>query len=49
MEGYMYRATQTQGKNREKSKPGVGFEPTVPVFEPAKMLHASCHEASWIG
>jgi hypothetical protein len=29
--------------------PGVGFEPTIPVFEPAKIFRGPYREASWIG
>jgi hypothetical protein len=32
--------TQTQNKRRKTSLPRVGFEPTIPVFERAKTVHA---------
>jgi hypothetical protein len=33
-------STQTQNKRRQTSIPWVGFEPTIPVFERAKTVHA---------
>jgi hypothetical protein len=32
--------TQTQNKGTQTSMPRVGFEPTIPVFEGAKTVHA---------
>jgi hypothetical protein len=32
--------TQTQHKRTQTSMPRVGFEPTTPVFERAKIVHA---------
>jgi hypothetical protein len=37
---YLRRATKTQNKRRQTSKPLVGFELTIPVFERAKTCHA---------
>jgi hypothetical protein len=34
------RTAQTQNKSRQTTIPLVGFEPTTPVFERAKMFHA---------
>jgi hypothetical protein len=33
------RTTQTQNKRTQTSMPRVGFKPTIPVFEGAKMIH----------
>jgi hypothetical protein len=35
-----HRTTQTQNKRTQTSMPRVGFEPTAPVFERAKTVHA---------
>jgi hypothetical protein len=35
-----HRTTQTQNKRTQTSMPRVGFEPTIPVFERAKAVHA---------
>jgi hypothetical protein len=35
-----HRTTQTQNKRTQTSMPRVGFEPTIPVFERAKTVHA---------
>jgi hypothetical protein len=35
-----HRTTQTQNKCTETYMPWVGFEPTIPVFERAKTVHA---------
>jgi hypothetical protein len=35
-----HRTAQTQNKRTQTSKPQVGFEPTVPVFEWSKTVHA---------
>jgi hypothetical protein len=37
---YLHRTTQTQNKRRQTSIPWVGFEPTIPGFERAKIVHA---------
>jgi hypothetical protein len=44
-----YRITQTQNKRTETSGALVGFEPTIPVFERAKTVHALDHAATVIG
>jgi hypothetical protein len=44
-----HRTTQTQNKRTQTSMPRVGFEPTNPVFERAKMVHVSEHAATVIG
>jgi hypothetical protein len=43
------RRTQTQNKRTQTSMPGVGFEPTTPVFERATTVHASDRGATVIG
>jgi hypothetical protein len=35
-----YRTTQTQNKRTQTSMPREGFEPTAPVSERAKAVHA---------
>jgi hypothetical protein len=35
-----HRTTQTQNKRTQTPMPRVGFEPTIPVFERAKTVHA---------
>jgi hypothetical protein len=45
----IHRTTQTQNKRTQTSMPGVEFEPTTPVFERAKTVHASGHAATVIG
>jgi hypothetical protein len=35
-----HRTTQTQNKSTQTSIPQVGFEPTVPMFERVKTVHA---------
>jgi hypothetical protein len=35
-----HRTTQAQNKRTQTSMPRVGFEPTTPVFERAKTVHA---------
>jgi hypothetical protein len=35
-----HRTAQTQNKRTQKYMPQVGFEPTIPVFERAKTVHA---------
>jgi hypothetical protein len=42
-------ATYTQNKLTETSMPRMGFEPTIPVFERAKTVHASDRAATVIG
>jgi hypothetical protein len=44
-----HRTTQTQYKCTELSMPRVGFEPTIPVFQRAKTVHASDRAAAVIG
>jgi hypothetical protein len=44
-----HRTAQTQNKCRQTIMPRVGFEPTTPVFERAKVLHASDRAATVIG
>jgi hypothetical protein len=41
--------TQTQNKRRQTSMSRVGFEPTIPVFERVKTVHASDRAATVIG
>jgi hypothetical protein len=40
---------QTQNKHTQTSMPQVGFEPTTPVFERAKTVHALDRVATVIG
>jgi hypothetical protein len=40
---------QTQNKRTQTSMPQVGFEPTIPVFERAKTVHALDRAAAVIG
>jgi hypothetical protein len=35
-----HRTTQTQNKRAQSSMPRVGIEPTTPVFEREKTIHA---------
>jgi hypothetical protein len=44
-----HRATQTQNKCTQTSMPWIGFEPTTPVFERAKTVHALDSAATVIG
>jgi hypothetical protein len=46
---YLCRTTQTQNKRKHTSVPWVGFEPTIPVFERAKIVHALDRAATVIG
>jgi hypothetical protein len=39
-------STQTQNKRTQTSTPRMGFEPTISVFERAKMVHALDREAT---
>jgi hypothetical protein len=42
-------ATYTQNKRTQTSMPRVGFEPTTPVFERAKTVHALGRAVTVIG
>jgi hypothetical protein len=44
-----HMATQTQNKRTQTSMPRVEFEPTTPVFEQAKTVHALDRAATLIG
>jgi hypothetical protein len=44
-----HRTAQTQNKRTEISMPQVGFEPTIPVFERAKTVHALNKPATVFG
>jgi hypothetical protein len=44
-----HRTTQTQNKRTQTSMSQVGFEPTIPVFEGAKTVHALERAATLIG
>jgi hypothetical protein len=44
-----HRTTQTQNKHIQTSMPRVGFEPTIPVFQRAKTVHALDRGAAVIG
>jgi hypothetical protein len=44
-----HRTTQTHDKRKETSVPHVGFEPTIPVFERAKTVHALYCATTLIG
>jgi hypothetical protein len=44
-----HRTIQTQNKLTQTSMPQVGFEPTTPVFERAKIVHALDSAATVIG
>jgi hypothetical protein len=35
-----HRTTQMQNKRTQTSMPRVGFQPTIPLFEQAKTVHA---------
>jgi hypothetical protein len=41
--------TQTQNKHKQTSMARMGFEPTIPVFERAKTVHALDRAATVIG
>jgi hypothetical protein len=43
------RTAQTQNKHTQTSMPQVGFEPTIPVFERPKTVHALDRAATVIG
>jgi hypothetical protein len=42
-------ATYTQNRRTQTSMPRVAFEPTIPVFEGAKAVHALDRAATVIG
>jgi hypothetical protein len=44
-----HRTTQTQNKCTQTSMSRVGFEPTIPVFEPAKTIRILDRAATVIG
>jgi hypothetical protein len=44
-----HRTIQTQNKRKQTSMSRVGFEPTTPVFEPEKTVHALDRAATVIG
>jgi hypothetical protein len=44
-----HRTAQTRNKHTHISKPEVAFEPTIPVFERVKTVHASDRVATAIG
>jgi hypothetical protein len=44
-----HRTTQAQNKRRQTPMPRVGFEPTIPVFERAKTVHALDRAVTVIG
>jgi hypothetical protein len=44
-----HRTTQTQNKRTQTFMPLLGFEPTIPVFERSKTIHASDRAAIVIG
>jgi hypothetical protein len=44
-----HRTAQTQNKRIQTSMPRVGFEPTIPAFVRAKMVHALDRAATVIG
>jgi hypothetical protein len=44
-----YRTIKTQNKRTQTSMPGVGFEPTIPVSERPKMVHALDRGATVVG
>jgi hypothetical protein len=41
--------TKTKNKGTQTSMPRLGFEPTIPVFERAKAVHALDRAATMIG
>jgi hypothetical protein len=44
-----HRTSKTENKRTETSMPRVGFEPTTPMFERAKTVHALDRAATAIG
>jgi hypothetical protein len=45
----LHRKTQTWNKRRQTSMPQLGFQPTTPVFEQVKTVHALDNAATVIG
>jgi hypothetical protein len=45
----IHRTTQTHNKRKQISMPRMGFEPTIPVFEHAKTVHALDRAATVVG
>jgi hypothetical protein len=43
-----HRTAETQNKNTQTSMPHAGFEPTIPVFQRAKTVHALDRAATGI-
>jgi hypothetical protein len=46
---YLHTGQHKQNKRTQTSMPLVGFEPTIPVFERAKAVHALDRAATVIG
>jgi hypothetical protein len=46
---YLHTEKHRQNKSTQTSMPRVGFEPTIPVFERAKTVHASDRAATVMG
>jgi hypothetical protein len=46
---HLHTEQHKQNKRIQTSMPGVGFEPTIPVFERAKTVHTLDHAATVIG
>jgi hypothetical protein len=46
---YLHRTAQTQNKRTQTSMSQVGFEPTIPVFERLKTVHALDRSDTVIG
>jgi hypothetical protein len=46
---YLHTKQRKQSKRTQTSMPRVGFEPTIPVFERAKTVHALDRAATLIG
>jgi hypothetical protein len=44
-----YKVAQTQNKRKQTSMPKVEFEPTIPVFQRAKMVHTLDRAATAMG
>jgi hypothetical protein len=44
-----HRTTQTQNNRTHTSIPQMGFEPTIPVFERAKTIHALDRATNVVG
>jgi hypothetical protein len=45
----VHRTAQTQNKRTQTSMPQVGFEPMIPVFDRAKIVHVLDRAATVIG